>query len=203
MPEITTALCDPCHVSGFDREGAPHLVGCDDRIAQVILCPQCETQFLRPINHLVTVGLPVADLGEVADAERREDAAGPVRAPGPPSSGEIEDGKMECPSCHDRISKKRIYKHCRNRHGLTLSEARAGASPRVVRAPAPSVRREIPCGEEGCTEKFETPQGRGAHRFRRHGLAGSSAATVQRRASATPEQIGLVVVPEPQESPVP
>lgn len=77
--------------------------------------------------------------------------------------------RVACPDCGEECDAQGIGAHRRHRHGRVTGGHRERTDRRVYAGPGP-----YPCPE--CDHQpFSTPQGLGAHRFRSHGVIGSSA----------------------------
>lgn len=117
------------------------------------------------INKPLTVSLCEPHRKEVYDAlrdllqeygQKGEDAAPPKKKGGGGKIGRPSVEDLTCPDCgHKAPNKTALGSHVRGRHQTTLAE--------LTGAPTP-----YECPE--CNRGFDTPQGRGTHRRKAHGV---------------------------------
>lgn len=180
---IVRTLCDPCLESESETDGeelAPlKLPEISGKPRVVTLCEVHRKEFYDPfVEILRDLGQPVDEEGNASGPRGhykrktpKAPSSGPSSEPLPPAPAGTERASNEkaaaqaradlaCPTCgRVSVSKSALQSHVRAQHDTTLAELRGEALP-------------FTCPE--CGRGFSRGAGMGAHRFRAHGVQGSS-----------------------------
>jgi len=188
---IVRTLCDPCLESESETDGeelAPlKLPEISGRPRVVTLCEVHRKEFYDPfVEILRELGQPVDEEGNASGPRGHYKRKAPKASSSEPSSPAkvgIEAGQVKvtqpssapvndlaCPTCGKvSVNKSALQSHVRAQHDTTLAELRGEALP-------------FTCPE--CGQGFSRGAGMGAHRFRAHGVSGSSKDSKAGRAAA-------------------
>jgi DNA-directed RNA polymerase subunit RPC12/RpoP len=153
MAQKIVTTCDPHEAEGKDVDGQTWTLtitgpGVKPQTWTVDLCGQ-HTDPITEVQRLLT------------EHGRKDGGVRAARAiqTGPPAATATAVDSLTCPECgYVGNTRKALRDHTRRSHEKTLGELTGDAG-------------DYTCPE--CSRKFDTPQGRGAHRFRTHGVRGS------------------------------
>ena len=181
---IVRVLCDPCLENELEVEGdelpplkLPEFTG---RPRVMTLCEVHRKEFYDPFAELLAkLGQPVDDEGNASKPrgpykKRKKSASSDSSssseeepAPAQEETPAVETAEgIACPTCgHVSPNRAALSAHTRTQHGKTLAELEGKPLP-------------FSCPE--CGDHFSTAKGQGAHRFRVHGVKGTSKSTKNR-----------------------
>lgn len=153
MSQRIVTECDECADAGETRTAQTVVVRALGHEVEVDLCEMHTKPLADMVERLAMLGRPVGN----------------------------HNGEAKCPRCGRTFSTAQaLGRHTKKRHGETVREARAATVATVEPEPAvvATVVGSEPCPE--CGQTFARPQGLAVHRFRKHGVRGSSRASASR-----------------------
>jgi predicted RNA-binding Zn-ribbon protein involved in translation (DUF1610 family) len=166
---IVRTLCDPCLETEAEVDGeelAPlKLPEISGRPRVLTLCEVHRKEFYDPLVEILKeLGQPVDEEGNAAGPRghyKPRKGAAKKSAPAPaPHEEPAASSELACPACGKvSVNKSALQSHTRSAHDKTLAELRG---------------EELPFKCPECGRDFSRPTGLGAHRFRTHGVQGSS-----------------------------
>ena len=142
----------------------------------VAVCADCDREYIEPLKVLLT------EFGQIADSAPPLPSQGKKKE----SSGGNVPGDFKCPECGRPYQYRgSLRSHAQTKHGMTLEELMAEASPDeqlalgMTDGDKPEVTR-AECDQDGCDTVYEWPETRrptqalGIHKSSKHGIKGKT-----------------------------